>query len=414
MAKPPVQNFQEYATVLRKSGLVEKSRLVGILEDVLKLPEVKTHGAKLLAKRLLDEKLITSWQNAHLMKGHSKGFFLGKYKLLRLLGSGGMSSVYLSEHTMMRRQVAIKLLTGTQVDENTTERFRRESRTIGALDHDNIVRAHDFDSDGKFHYLVMEYIDGPTLDTLVEKDGPLPITSAADYMRQASDGLAYAHEHGLVHRDMKPANLVRDAQGVIKILDMGVARITNKDEVSLTLAGDQGVLGTVDYLSPEQALDSHNVDARADIYSLGCSLYYLLTGSPPYPKGSQAQRLLCHQVSPPPDARELREDCPTELAELVQKLMAKKPDDRVQTAEEISRLLRPFAMGSAAKARAAMVAGDNGQPGAGNITDSKLAKLDATIRVVCDGCQSAFRAPSFAAGRELKCPRCGAKIMVPA
>ena len=168
------------------------------------------------------------------------------------------------------------------------------------MDHRNIVRAYDVDNDGDIHYLVMEYVDGRDLQQMVKEDGPLDYAAAADYIRQAAEGLAHAHQAGLIHRDVKPANLLVDQKNVVKVLDLGLARFTDEDRASLTVAYDENVLGTADYLAPEQAIDSHGVDARADIYSLGCSFYFLLTGHPPFPDGTLPQRLMAHQKQPPP------------------------------------------------------------------------------------------------------------------
>ena len=425
MAKS-VQSFDEYADLVRKSGIVEKNRLEAILSAFEQMPEGRPSDSFILAKRLMEDKLVTPWQNSHLLGGRSKGFFLGKYKLLNFLGTGGMSTVYLAEHIMMRRQVAIKVLLGAQVEQSRLERFHRECRAIAGLDHPNIVRAHDFDSDGKFHYLVMEFVEGCDLQSLVEKQGPLPHAEAADYIRQAADGLQHAHEAGMIHRDIKPANLLRDAKGVIKILDMGVARITNRDEVSLTLAGDEGMLGTVDYLSPEQALDSHNVDVRADIYSLGCTLYFLLTGNPPFSTGTQAQRLLAHQVQQPKAVSEIRQDVPSALIDICNRMIAKKPDDRYQTAGEVSRALASRSNGdstareentsvieasqSSSQQRTSAASTDTEV----NSQQKTLAKIDGSVRTACTGCGAQFKAPSSAIGKRVRCPRCQAVFPVTA
>ena len=212
-----------------------------------------------------------------------------------------MSSVYLAEHVLMQRRVAIKVLPKDRVEDSSyLARFHREAQAAAALDHRNIVRAYDVDNDGSNHYLVMEYVEGRDLQHIVKEDGPLDYAAAAEYIRQAAEGLAHAHQAGLIHRDVKPANLLVDQKNVVKVLDLGLARFTDESKASLTVAFDENVLGTADYLAPEQALDSHGVDARADIYGLGCSLYYLLTGHPPFPGGTLPQRLMMHQKQPPP------------------------------------------------------------------------------------------------------------------
>jgi len=185
----------------------------------------------------------------------------------------------------------------------------------------------------------MEYVEGRDLLVMVKQEGPLEYAAAADYTRQAAEGLAHAHHAGLIHRDVKPANLLVDQNNVVKVLDLGLARFTDEDHASLTVAHDENVLGTADYLAPEQALDSHGVDTRADIYSLGCSLYYLLTGHPPFPDGTLPQRLMMHQKHPPPSIYDDRPDAPQDLVEICLRMMAKKPADRYQSTAEVAEVL---------------------------------------------------------------------------
>jgi eukaryotic-like serine/threonine-protein kinase len=327
--------------LLRRSGLVEKGRLHAFL---LKLKETlgsePTPDADALAVRLIDDGLITRWQADKLLEGRHKGFFLGKYKLLGHLGTGGMSSVYLAEHVLMQRRVAIKVLPKGRVDDSSyLGRFYREAQAAASLDHHNIVRAYDVDNDGSHHYLVMEYVEGRDLQCMVNEDGPLGYIAAADYIRQAAEGLTHAHEAGLIHRDVKPANLLVDQKNVVKLLDLGLARFADEKKASLTVTFDENVLGTADYLAPEQALDSHGADARADIYGLGCSLYFLLTGHPPFPAGTMAQRLMQHQKQLPPSIRSERPDAPDDLIAICMKMLAKKPIERYQTATEVARAL---------------------------------------------------------------------------
>jgi serine/threonine-protein kinase len=221
-------------------------------------------------------------------------------------------------------------------DTSYLARFHREARAAAALDHRNIVRAFDVDNDGNIHYLVMEYVEGRDLQQIVTKDGPLAYTAAAEYIRQAAEGLASAHRAGLIHRDIKPANLLVTPKNVVKLLDLGLARFADEDKSSLTVAYDENVLGTADYLAPEQALDSHAVDARADIYALGCSMFFLLTGHPPFVGGTLPQRLMMHQKQPPPDIRAERPDAPQELLDICLRMMSKRPEDRYQSADEVA------------------------------------------------------------------------------
>ncbi|MBR5710541.1 MAG: protein kinase [Thermoguttaceae bacterium] len=286
---------------------------------------------------LVDKEAITPWHMENLLSGKYKGFFLGSYKLLKHVGAGGMSSVYLGEHTMMGRQVAIKILPRSRVSSDTSylQRFMQEAQAAASLNHPNIVTAYDIDNENGIYYFVMEYVDGKDLNGLVKADGPLDYAVAADYICQAACGLAHAHERGLIHRDMKPANLLVDPNGTVKILDMGLALFSESDRASLTLAYDENVLGTADYLAPEQARNSHTVDARADIYSLGCTLYFLLTGHPPFTEGTLPQRILAHQQKNPPEITVDRPDCPADLVAICKKMMMKKPEQRQQSMVEV-------------------------------------------------------------------------------
>ena len=331
--------FDAYEQVIRNSGLVEESRLSKVVAEVRNAQPAPPTNPHLLSDRLLHDKLITTWQNSKLMQGFYEGFFLGKYKMLVHLGRGGMSTVYLAEHTLMGHQVALKLLHHFLTEKSSyLERLYLESRACAALNHPNIVRAYDVGCDEGFHYFVMEYVEGLTLQQLVERDGPLPFELAGEYMRQAAEGLHHAHEHGIIHRDIKPANMIVNPDGVLKVLDLGLTRLSSEEAESLTLKYNELMLGTVDYLSPEQALSSHHIDSRADIYSLGCTFYFLLTGQPPF-DGSEALRLMKHQTEKAPEITKFRADAPAELVAIIDKSMAKKPDDRYQVAGEMAKAL---------------------------------------------------------------------------
>ena len=273
----------------------------------------------------------------------AQGFRLGKYKLLGQIGKGGMSSVYLAEHELMKRRVAIKVLPQNRVNDSSyLERFRLEARAVAKLDDPNIVRAYDIDNEGNIHYIVMEYVDGQDLHQIVVAQGPLDYDTAADYIAQVANGLQHAHEMGLVHRDIKPANCLVDQHNTVKLLDLGLAKLTEDDQASLTMANEENVLGTADYLAPEQALNSHEADSRSDIYSLGCTLYFLLTGSPPFPEGSISERLLKHQTARPESIFKARPDAPPSLVDICETMMAKKPDDRFQSAGEVAAQLKEW------------------------------------------------------------------------
>jgi len=335
---------ESFLNVVKQSGLIETDKLKIAISEI-KDSGVNTNESREIANALVDRKELTRWQADKLLQGKHKGFFLGKYRLLSLLGKGGMSSVYLAEHVLMRRRCAIKVLPSKRVhDSSYLARFHREAQAVAALDHQNIVRAYDVDKENEkeaeIHFLVMEYVEGRSFQEVVVQDGPVDFIPAADFIRQGADGLEHAHQAGMVHRDIKPGNLLVDNSNVVKLLDLGLARFfDNDDEEALTLRHDEKVLGTADYLAPEQALDSHSVDLRADLYSLGCTFYFLLTGHAPYTEGTLTQRLMAHQTQEPPPVQNDRPDVPAALVAILKKMMAKSVDDRFQTSNEVSEAL---------------------------------------------------------------------------
>jgi len=330
--------------------LIEKSRLVepSVLEAQIESIRSKNHGVLpddpvAVCKSLEDAGLVTRWQCEKFLQGKYKGFFLGSHKLLGHLGSGGMSSVYLAEHIIMKHKRAIKVLPKSKLGNNSyLERFQREAKAIASLNHPNIVRAYDINNEKDTHYLVMEYVEGADMQNLVRKHGPLPYAVAADYVAQAARGLHHAHEAGLIHRDVKPANLLVNKEGVVKVLDLGLALFSEETDASLTMEYNDKVLGTADYLPPEQAINSHKIDARADMYGLGCTLYFLLTGHPPFPDGSIPSRIIKHQNSMPPDIRKDRPDCPGELDGICVKMMQKEPKFRYATCQQVAEVLESW------------------------------------------------------------------------
>ena len=331
-------NVETFVAVLKKSALVEPDRLKKAIASFTPTPTGT--DATPLVEFLISSNTITRWQSEKLLQGKHKGYFLGKYRLLSLLGKGGMSSVYLAEHTLMRRRCALKVLPTKRVNDSSyLARFHREAQAVASLDHPNIVRAYDVDHqadrENEIHFLVMEYVEGDSLQELVQKNGTCSFLNAAEYIRQSALGLHAAHEAGMVHRDVKPGNLLVDLNGTVKVLDLGLARFFTGEEEgeSLTVAHDEKVLGTADYLAPEQALDSHTVDARADIYGLGCTMFFLLTGRPPFIEGTLTQRLMAHQTKTPPTVESLRPDTPATLAAILRTMMAKKAEDRHPTAK---------------------------------------------------------------------------------
>lgn len=339
---PAPATVDEFVDLIRKSAVLEEGRLAGYL-DKLKRDPVTPNDLSSIAGLFVRDGLLTFFQAEQFLQGKWKRFTIGKYKVLERLGSGGMGQVFLCEHKLMRRRVAVKVLpTQKAADPSSLERFYREARAVAALDHPNIVRAYDIDQDDNLHFLVMEYVDGASLQEMVRKTGPMDPTRACHYMYWSAIGLQHAHAQGLIHRDIKPGNILVDRTGLVKILDLGLARFFLDEDDLLTKKYDESVLGTADYLAPEQAVDSHTVDGRADIYSLGATFYFLLTGQPPFSEGTVAQKLLWHQSKNPKPVREVRAEVPDAVGRVVTRMMAKKPEDRYQTPGELAEALLPF------------------------------------------------------------------------
>jgi serine/threonine protein kinase len=297
------------------------------------------------AKALIRKGVLTKFQAGQLLAGKYRGLRFDRLKILDKIGAGGMGTVFLCEHLGLRKKVAVKVLPPDQAgDEGTRERFFREARAAAALDHPNIVRVHDMASSGGVHYIVMEYVEGQDLQSVLNKYGAMPYSRACTYIAQAALGLQHAHEKGLVHRDIKPANLLVDKEGVVKILDLGLATFNSDsgEKDNLTARFDKGaVLGTADFMAPEQVLESSKVDIRADIYSLGVTLYTLINGKPPY-SGSCTQKLVGHTTIKATSLTEIRREIPKALSGVVDKMMAKDPAQRYQMPAEVVDALNPW------------------------------------------------------------------------
>jgi serine/threonine protein kinase len=341
---PAPTTVNEFLDLVRKSGLLPDNKLDEFVARHRSLGTLPTTNDP-IAALLVRESLLTFFQAKQIKLGRYKRFTIGsKYRLLELIGAGGMGAVYLCEHMLMKRLVALKVLPVEKLDDpSSLDRFHREARAVAALDHPNIVRAYDIDQHEKLHFLVMEYVDGNSLQDIIARHGPMDPIRAAHYMAQSAVGLQHAHELGMVHRDIKPGNLLLERTGVIKILDMGLARFFNKQQDSVTEKyDDKCVLGTADYLAPEQAVSS-TVDIRADIYSLGGTLYFMLTGQTPFPDGTIAAKLVAHQTREPKPIEEYRSDVPAGILDVLQRMMAKEPEHRYQEPIEVADALAEWA-----------------------------------------------------------------------
>jgi len=299
-----------------------------------------------IAKAIVQKGWLTAFQVKLFWKGRGQELILSQYVLRDRLGEGGMGEVFLARHRRMDRDVALKVIRKERLgNPDAVKRFGREIQAAALLAHENIVMAYDADQSGDRTFFAMEYVEGTNLAKLVKEVGPLPVMQACDCIRQAALGLQHAFERGMIHRDIKPSNLLLSKNGVVKLLDMGLARLlespTGEQESRITQEGL--VVGTPDYLAPEQARNARTADIRADIYSLGCTFYAILTAHPPYPGSTPTEKMLKHTTEPTPMVT--RPDVHPAVAGVIYKMMAKRPEERFQTPAEIAFALQSFANG---------------------------------------------------------------------
>ncbi len=336
----------DFLLLLKRSRLLQIDDLQDAAVTISQLTEPTTTE---IAQVLVDDGFLTRYQADRLLKGNSRGLVIDGYKVLEVLGCGGMGWVYIAEDIETHWRVALKVLPeNAREDAGTLARFRLEAQAGMKLKHPSIVHTykmgHYEDIYGPIYYVAMELVRGVNLFEFMLMKKKIDIAQACDIIMQAADGLHYAHGQGLVHRDIKPENLLVCSDGTVKILDFGLAMLDDNDEeFSMAMIFGQNRLGTADYISPEQYVDSYQIDHRADIYSLGCTLYFALTGNVPFPVKSHAQKLKGHLKKRPTAVQELRADVPERLQLIVSKMMAKRPENRIQTAAEVAKYLRPFA-----------------------------------------------------------------------
>ncbi len=346
IAPMSIRSVPELVGALRAVSLLTNGQVDVLTRELL--PRLKEPRA--LARELMQRNWVTPYQMNQLFLGRGQELILGPYVLLERLGEGGMGQVFKVRHRRMDRLAALKVIRRDKLGSGeTVQRFFREVQAAAALDHPNIVAAYDADEVGGVYYFAMEYVEGKDLGRMVKEKGPLKIGKACEYIRQAALGLQHAHERGMVHRDIKPSNIVVRSSGsrnegapLVKILDMGVARFNNPtaDEIDAPpLTQAHSVLGTPDFIAPEQAANSRAADIRSDLYSLGCTFYYVLTGQVPFPADAPMEKLLKHHLEEPRRVEQLRPEVPSGVARLVRRLMAKSPDARPQEPREVAQLL---------------------------------------------------------------------------
>lgn len=291
-----------------------------------------------LAKDLIKTGLLTKYQAEQILSGKGKNLRMGKYLIETKLGAGGMGQVFKAQHAGMGRTVAIKVIhTKNRLDTQAIQRFDREVKAAARLIHPNVITVFDADHENGLHYMVMEYCEGKDLAALISQQGTLGLKDAVDYITQAARGLQYAHEQGVIHRDIKPGNLLVNKSKKVKVVDMGLARLQslNEEEKVPMLTATNAIMGTFDFMSPEQGLSTRQADARSDIYSLGASLYFLLTGKVMYEGETAFAKLIAHREKPVPKLKLTRPDIPDALETIYQKMVAKNVEDRYQTISEI-------------------------------------------------------------------------------
>lgn len=329
-------SISELLKSLSDSGLIAESALGSINESIT--TGKKYGSADDFARDLVKQGHLTKLQAAAALQGKTKNLIFGDYVVLEKLGAGGMGQVFKARHKPTEKLVALKVLSAEAVkNRRLVERFKKEAKAVARLKHPNIVRAFEAGKINRIRYLVMEFVDGENMLDRVKRKGQLSVDETVSCILQAARGLDYAHQKGIVHRDIKPSNFMRDRKGRVKILDMGLARVEDGEEeddaMRLTIPGQ--MLGTARFMAPEQIEDARKSDVRSDVYSLGCTMYFLLRGKAPYSGETVAHTLMAHVSAPIPDLCKKRSDVPQWLGDVFLKMLAKKPTERFQTMGEL-------------------------------------------------------------------------------
>lgn len=328
----------EFLDTLKRAAIVSENRLAEIRSKVL-AGDYPMDSSE-LARQLISEEMLTEYQAKRLLANRPGSLSIGRYVILEKLGAGSMGRVYKAKHRMMDRISALKIIAPEiSNNERVVARFQREMRLVGKLDHPNVVRAFDADKDRGILYIAMEYVAGDSLGQRLRSKGRIPAAELVGYIAQAALGLQHAHDQGIVHRDIKPSNLLLGSDGTIKVLDLGLATLMEADDQSAFATADGVAVGTVDYMSPEQAMGKE-LSPVSDLFSLGCTMYHLLTGRLPYPGTSPLDRMFARISQDPVPIKEFRPELPDRVIEVLGRLMAKQPSERYPTAAAAAEALQ--------------------------------------------------------------------------
>ncbi len=342
-------DVERFVDQLVQSGLMSQ-RDVAEFRRTLAGGNKNSVSAEDLAKELVRARRLTKFQASAIYQGKTQGLIFGDYLVLDKIGTGGMGKVFKAKHRQSERIVALKVMsTQAMKSPKAVRRFKQEANAAKRLNHPHIVATYDAGEVDSMHFLIMQFVDGDNLRSQVKSRGPLPIPEVIDYTIQVAEGLEYAHNVGVIHRDIKPSNLLLDKTGQVWILDMGLARIEENEESEdgprLTVQGQ--MLGTAEYMSPEQVEDPRFANAASDVYSLGCTMYYLLTGTPPYRGNSVPETLILHAQSPIPRLKSRRPDASDDLENIFRRMLSKNPAERFGTAAEVLVALKRLRDGEA-------------------------------------------------------------------
>jgi eukaryotic-like serine/threonine-protein kinase len=340
----PAASAKEFGNTVRESKLVSDDRVRSQIQKLYASAGDAEPTAQQLAVQMLEAHLLTKYQASHLLAGRTQGFFFENYVVLDRIGRGSMGKVYKAKDRRLGRHVALKILRRDLTNTpKLVARFKREGSAGARLEHPNVVRTYDLGKWRDLYYIVFEYIEGVNLKALLRKKGKLRPSKAIDIVLQVADALEHARINGVVHRDLKPSNIMLTRDGQAKVLDMGLARIISAEGQAAMITQVGEIVGTFDYIAPEQAIDTSSADTRSDLYSLGCTLFHMVTGQAPYPEGTALDKITRHQEEKPPRPTQLEPAISEELDAVILKLMAKNPADRYQTPTELGAELANIA-----------------------------------------------------------------------